>query len=256
MHGLVDEMVVMDCESRDKTAAKAREAGARVVNINEVLPQRNLPLGKGTALWKSMFVTSGDIIACVDADITNFDSRFVYGIIAPLIHSADISFVKACYERPLDLQDMRADNYGGRVTEILVRPLLAMFYPKLAELIQPLAGEYALRRSLAESIPFFTGYGVEIGHILDIFTRYGLSHFAQVDMGVRRHRNRDSRALGKMAFGILQAILLKMKQQGRISIEQPLSTTMISPDSDFSLVSESMEEMELECVAELKERVI
>jgi glucosyl-3-phosphoglycerate synthase len=228
--GLLDEIVVMDGHSGDATPQVAARAGATVVDATtEVSAGMSLPPGKGAALWKALFVTSGDIVACIDADIRSFSERFVYGLIGPLLSDETIAFVKGAYRRPLVVDGVADESYGGRVTEILVRPMLSAFYPALARLRQPLAGEYAFRRHVAEELPFFSGYGVEIGLVIDIFRRYGLDAFAQVDMGVRYHRNRSGVELGRMAFGVMHTILRRLREEGRIGFSEEPATVMISP---------------------------
>lgn len=225
----LDEIVVMNGRSTDETSRIALDAGAVVFDVEKICEDERAPEGKGASLWKSLFVTKGDIVVCIDADITNFHSRFIYGLAAPLILEPDISFVKAWYKRPLVHNGRVAEDSGGRVTEILVRPMLSAFYPELAMLFQPLAGEYAFRRGLIEGIPFSSGYGVEIGMILEIYKMMGISCFAQVDMGIRYHRNRDIKDLGKMAFGIVQTIFRCLQKENRLSLAEDLNTVMISP---------------------------
>lgn len=224
---LLDEIVVMDGDSDDGTARCARDSGADVYRVSE-LGDKNIPHGKGTALWKSFLVTRGDIVVCIDADIKNFDIRFVYGLIAPLLLDSTLSFVKGYYKRPLIVDEVTLDNHGGRVTEILVRPMLSAFYPDLTGFIQPLAGEYSFRRDVCTQMSFFSGYGVEIGLILDIYRSLGLSSFAQVDMDIRYHRNRSVTDLGKMAFGILQVILKKLEEDKKVSFSAPVNKSLIS----------------------------
>ena len=207
---LLDEIIVMDGGSDDGTVARAREAGATVYNAQEI-GDKDIPPGKGTALWKSLHIARGDIIVCIDADIKNFDIRFVYGLIAPLLYDSSLSFIKAFYKRPIVVDDIILHNYGGRVTEILVRPLLSAFYPELAQFFQPLSGEYSFRKDVAATIPFFSGYGLEIGLLLDVYKLRGISSFAQVDMDIRCHRNRSVTDLGKMAFAILQVFLKRLQ---------------------------------------------
>src|SRR5437016_468354 len=186
---LVDEIVVMDSMSTDGTVEAAREAGAIVCQDRDVLPELEPLGGKGDAMWKSLFVVSGDVIVFIDADIRNFDPRFVYGLLGPLLLEPEVQYVKALYERPIEANAGIAATGGGRVTELVARPLLNLFFPELVALIQPLSGEYAGTRELFESVPFFTGYGVEFGLLLDIVDRIGLEGLAQVDMDVRIHRN-------------------------------------------------------------------
>ncbi len=225
---LLDEIIVMDSNSSDGTAQRARDAGARAYNVRDVSPDYPVPLGKGSALWKSQFVATGDIIVCVDADICNFQSHFVYGLVGPFLVDREVVFAKAFYNRPLKLNNQVFENYGGRVTEILVRPLLCAFMPELAGLYQPLSGEYAFRRKPVEKIPFSSGYGVEIGMLFDIDRTFGLSHVVQIDMGTRCHRNRPVAELSCMALGIIQTMFRKLQRENVLSLHQAIGTTMIS----------------------------
>ncbi len=201
--GLVDEIVVVDSRSSDETARLAAEAGARVVQDTEILPHLGAGSGKGEAMWKSLAATRGDMVVWIDADIEDFDPAFVPGLLHPLFLDGGIGYVKALYRRPLGAV---ADD-GGRVTEICARPLLNRFCPPLAAFVQPLSGEAAGRRTVLERTPFFTGYAVEIGLLLDLLGTIGLEGMAQVDLGVRRHRNQPTVALGRMAYEITQAVL-------------------------------------------------
>ncbi|MGI8756357.1 MAG: glucosyl-3-phosphoglycerate synthase [Acidimicrobiales bacterium] len=203
-HGapLVDEVVVVDDHSNDATAAVARSAGATVVDAATLLAHHGSGHGKGEALWKSVFASTGDVIAWVDADIVDFDPAFVIGMIGPLLTEGSIAFVKGHYRRP-EVEGIG----GGRVTELLARPLLSQFFPELAEVAQPLGGEYAGRRSLLEQLPFVVGYGVDVALLIDAFRIMGTSALAQADLGVRRHRNRSLEELGPQALAVSQAIL-------------------------------------------------
>ncbi len=241
---IVDEIVVIDANSSDATARIAGEAGARVFAGTSIPAPCDPLCGKGSSLWKAQFVTRGDIIVCIDADIKNFRTHFIYGLIGPFLENNRIIFAKACYRRPLLIDNNVYENYGGRVTEILVRPLLSAFAPELAAIRQPLSGEYAFRREPVETVPFSSGYGVEIGLIFDLFSKYGLDCFAQVDMGVRHHRNRPVEELGKMSFGILQTIFRKLEKAKILSIHIPYSDLMISPGPDTTTETH-INEMEL-----------
>ena len=199
---LVDEILVVDDHSEDRTAALAAGAGARVVDASAVLTGHGEGHGKGEALWKSVHESTGDLIAWVDADIVDFDPAFVVGLLGPLLTDPAISFVKGHYHRP------EADGVGGgRVTELLARPLLAQYFPELAEVAQPLAGEYAARRTLLERLPFVVGYGVDVALLIDAARTVGVDGVAQVDLGVRHHRNRSLDELGPQALAVSQAIL-------------------------------------------------
>lgn len=202
-HPLIDELIVIDDHSTDATASEAREAGATVVDAAEVLPSYGEGHGKGEALWKSLFVSEGDLIVWCDADIVGFEASFVIGLLGPLLTRPDVDFVKGFYERPLDGEP----SGGGRVTELVARPLLAQFFPRLTSVVQPLAGEYAGRREVLEQLPFAQGYGVDIGLLIDVADRCGLERLAQVDLGVRHHRNRPLSELAPQALAVLQAVL-------------------------------------------------
>ncbi len=225
---LVDEIIVMDGSSQDKTKSVAKKAGARVFDVEEIQADSFSVNGKGAALWKSLFVAHGDILVCIDADISNFDQRFVYGIAAPLLMDSSIEFVKGKYRRPLRVNGETIHDYGGRVTEILIRPLLSMFYPDLAQVAQPLSGEYGFRKKSISQVPFSSGYGVEIGLLIDMYALFGLDAIAQVDMGTRYHRNRSGVELGEMSFGILQTFFKKLEQKKITKITESLHTQMKS----------------------------
>ena len=200
---LVDEVLVIDDGSIDSTAEVAAWEGARVVAVDDVLAETRPGSGKGNALWKSLQATTGDVVCWVDADIRNFGHHFITGLIGPLITDPEIAFVKGYYRRPLHGEP----SGGGRVTELVARPTLSVLFPELAGFIQPLSGEYAGRRSLLESIPFVEGWGIEIGLLIDIVREVGIDATAQVDLGVREHRNRPLDDLGPQATAILVTAL-------------------------------------------------
>ena len=199
---LVDEIVVVDDHSSDRTAAVARDAGARVVDASSVLVGYGKGHGKGEALWKSLHESTGDVVGWVDADIREFDATFVVGLLGPLLLDPTVDFVKGFYERP-----EHTGVGGGRVTELAARPLLAMFFPELTSVFQPLGGEYAGRRALLEQLPFAVGYGVDVALLIDIARRRGIGRVAQVDLGIRHHRNRTLDELGPQAYAVIAAIL-------------------------------------------------
>jgi glucosyl-3-phosphoglycerate synthase len=217
-HGLVDELVVMDSASVDATARAAEKAGAMVVQDRDVLPDLEPLSGKGEAMWKSLFVTRGDVVAWLDADIQEFHPRFVYGVLGPILTDPGIGFVKAFYERPLTNDGKVSEAGGGRVTELMARPLINMFWPHLAPVIQPLSGECAGRRSLLEQLPFFTGYGVDLGMLIDVGERFGLETMAQVDLDRRIHRNRTLGELSRMSYAVLQATVRRLTSSGRLTL--------------------------------------
>lgn len=214
-HPLLDEIAVIDSSSKDKTRQVAERFGARVIASKDILPKYGSFRGKGENLWKSLYALEGDIIVWVDADISNIAPKFVYGLVGPLLEDDTISYVKAFYERPIhNSAGGIAQSGGGRVTEILVRPLFSLFYPELSFLIQPLSGEYSGRRSLLEKLSFSTGYGVELGHLVDILRICGSGAIAQVDLDMRIHRNQTTAALGKMSYGILNTFFARAEKYG------------------------------------------
>ncbi|GCB48202.1 glucosyl-3-phosphoglycerate synthase [Streptomyces sp. NL15-2K] len=203
---LVDEIVVVDSGSTDRTSEVATAAGARVVHRDDILPRIPTVPGKGEVLWRSLLVTSGDIVCFIDADLKEFSSDFVSGIVGPLLTDPGVDLVKGMYDRPL----RGAAGQGGRVTELMARPLLNMHWPQLAGFVQPLGGEYAARRSLLEQLPFPVGYGVELGMLVDALHLVGLDALAQVDVGVRKHRHQDGQALGRMSAAIYRTAQLRL----------------------------------------------
>ncbi|KUN21177.1 glucosyl-3-phosphoglycerate synthase [Streptomyces antibioticus] len=203
---LVDEIVVVDSGSTDRTSQVAAAAGATVVHRDEILPRIPAVPGKGEVLWRSLLVTSGDIVCFIDADLKEFSSDFVAGIVGPLLTEPGVDLVKAMYDRPLG----GAAGQGGRVTELMARPLLNMHWPQLAGFVQPLGGEYAARRSLLEQLPFPVGYGIELGMLVDALHLVGLDALAQVDVGVRKHRHQDGQALGRMSAAIYRTAQLRL----------------------------------------------
>ena len=213
---LIDEFAVIDSGSSDKTLEVAESYGADTYLASEILPGVGDKKGKGENLWKAIHQLKGDIICYVDADISNIHPRFVYGLVAPLIKQKEVQYVKAFYDRPLNYSSGLRASGGGRVTEILIRPLFSLFYPELTNIIQPLSGEYAARREVLEMIPFPIGYGVETSHLLDLYEKFGLDAFAQTDLDRRVHRNQTTSALGKMSFGILQTFINRLRSQGKI----------------------------------------
>lgn len=214
---LLDEIAVVDSGSTDRTLEVAASFGADVYLSANILPEMGFKRGKGENLWKAIYQLKGDILVYVDADIKNIHPRFVYGLVAPLIHRPEIKYVKAFYDRPMVLSKEIRPSGGGRVTEILVRPLFSLFFPELTAIIQPLSGEYAVRREVLERIPFPVGYGVETSHLLDVYFEFGLDAFAQTDLDQRVHRHQETRDLGKMSFGILRTFFKRMKARGIIS---------------------------------------
>ena len=233
---LLDEIAIIDSSSRDKTRQVAERFGARVIVAKNILPKYGNFRGKGENLWKSLYALEGDIIVWVDADISNIAPKFVYGLVGPLLENDEISYVKAFYERPLHSSgEGISQSGGGRVTEILVRPLFSLFYPDLALLIQPLSGEYAGRRELLEKLSFSTGYGVELCHLIDICRLSGCAAIAQVDLDMRIHRNQTTNALGKMSYGILNAFFTKAEKYKQLNLLHELEKYHITLETQIPL---------------------
>ncbi|MFP5255563.1 MAG: glucosyl-3-phosphoglycerate synthase [Acidimicrobiia bacterium] len=224
--GLVDEVLVVDDHSEDLTAEVAAAAGARVVTVDSVLPELGPGAGKGEALYKSVAAARGDLVVWCDADITDFGARFVIGLLGPLLAAPDVAFVKGFYDRPVG----ESPHGGGRVTELMARPLIATLFPHLASLVQPLSGEYAGRRSLLERLPFVQGYGVDLALLVDITEVDGTEVVAQVDLGTRRHRNRPLDELGPQALAVLQTALR------RAGTGHGGPASLVRPDRDPVLV--------------------
>jgi nucleotide-binding universal stress UspA family protein len=223
---LLDEIVLIDSNSTDRTRQIAEKIGIPVYIHQKVLPQYGTRHGKGEALWKSLYCTSGDILIWVDTDIVNIHPRFIYGLIGPLLLRPEIDYVKGFYRRPLKVGNKMQAGSGGRVTELTARPLLNLFYPELSGMVQPLSGEYGGRRKVLEQLPFFSGYGVEIGLLIDMLEKFGLRSIAQVDLLERIHHNQPLDALGKMSFAIIQAVIRKLEVKYGQSILENINKTM------------------------------
>jgi glucosyl-3-phosphoglycerate synthase len=202
---LVDEIVVIDSDSEDDTFAVARRTGATVYRSRDIRPDLGSHPGKGEAMWKSLFVTRGDLLVFMDADLVDWDTHFVPGLLGPLLTAPGVALVKGCYERPYVNGDVVAAQEGGRVTELVARPLLALLFPELAGLAQPLAGEWSVRRALFEALSVPTGYGVEIAALIDAARTAGAGAIAQVHLGRRTHRHQSLHDLGRMATQVLAA---------------------------------------------------
>ena len=225
---LLDEIIVIDSGSTDRTRAIAREFGADVYKTDDILPHLEKFTGKGENLWKALYITQGDIIIYLDADIKNIHHRFAYGLLGPLLLYDNIKFAKAFYDRPISIgKNKIRPTGGGRVTELVIRPLFSLFFPELTQLMQPLSGEYAGYREIFEQIPFPIGYGVETSMILDIYHRWGLEVMAQVDLEKRVHHNQDTKALGKMAFAILKTFINRKAALGLIELNEAMYDEMI-----------------------------
>jgi glucosyl-3-phosphoglycerate synthase len=228
---LLDEILVIDSASTDRTREIAEAEGARVVEHPAILTRYGSFQGKGEALWKSLYETSGDIVVWADTDVRNWHSRMVYGTLGPLLVEPRLQYVKGYYQRPIVEDGILREGGGGRVTELVARPLINLFYPELSGFIQPLSGEYAGRRSLLETIPFFTGYAVEIGHLIDIAERVGIEGLGQVDLERRIHRNQELEGLSRMSFVILQAVMKRLEERRKARLFAELGSTMKLPRS-------------------------
>jgi glucosyl-3-phosphoglycerate synthase len=232
---LLDEIVVVDSGSTDKTRVIAKAYGADVYEATEILPRLEPYKGKGENLWKALYITKGDIIIYLDADIKNIHHRFAYGLLGPLLLYDNIKFAKAFYDRPISIgKNKMRPTGGGRVTELVIRPLFSLFFPELTQFIQPLSGEYAGFRQVFERIPFPIGYGVETSMNIDIYKKWGLDVMAQVDLDRRIHRNQDTKALGRMAFVILKTFINRKIRLGLIDLKEELFDEMIQ----YNLVNE------------------
>ncbi|MCH8568211.1 MAG: glucosyl-3-phosphoglycerate synthase [Balneolales bacterium] len=257
---LLDEIAVIDSGSTDKTLEIASNFGADTYLASDILPDLEPKKGKGENLWKSIYQLKGDIIVFVDADIKNIHPRFAYGLIGPLIYRPEVQYVKGFYDRPLTLSNVTRPSGGGRVTEILTRPLFSLFFPELTAIIQPLSGEYAVRRNVLEEISFPIGYGVETSHLLDVYGKYGMQAFAQSDLDQRIHDNKSTRDLGKMSFGILQTFLTRCKEMGVLDTHKDYETVFRqfqAVSSDYQVVEHHIIEDErppMNTIAEYREK--
>ncbi|HXV80627.1 MAG TPA: glucosyl-3-phosphoglycerate synthase [Candidatus Binatia bacterium] len=223
---LLDEIVLIDSRSTDDTVAIARDLGIEVYVHQDILPQYGAKRGKGEGLWKSLHVLKGDLILWIDTDIKNIHSGFVYGILGPLLADPEVQYVKGFYRRPIAVGDKTFAEGGGRVTELTARPLFNLFFPELSGIIQPLAGEYGGRRTVLERVPFFVGYGVETGLLIDLFSQFGLQAIAQVDLEERIHRNQPLPALSQMAFAIIQVFIQRLEEKNRIKLMEEINQSM------------------------------
>ena len=235
---LLDEILVIDSGSVDKTKEIAEAFGADFYEANDILPHLEKYKGKGENLWKALYIAKGDLIIYLDADIKNIHHRFAYGLIGPLLLYDHIKFAKAFYDRPIAIgKNKLRPTGGGRVTELVIRPIFSLFFPELTQLMQPLSGEYAGFREIFEKIPFPIGYGVETSMILDIYTQWGLDVIAQVDLDRRVHRNQDTKALGRMSFVILKTFFNRTGELGLINIKEDLLNEMIQ----YNLVKDEIQ---------------
>jgi len=216
--GAIDEVLVIDAASTDRTRAIAEEAGADVRAESDLLPGQGVVLGKGDAMWRALSVIESDVVVFLDADSEGFGPHFASGLAGPLVcGETGIEYVKAFYRRPLKLGDETLPEGGGRVTELTARPLLNLFYPELAGFRQPLAGEMAGTRELLQRLPFATGYAVEIALLIDAWREVGLDGLAQVDIEMRQNRHQPLADLTRMAYAVLRAVSIRLEREGRLT---------------------------------------
>ena len=235
---LIDEIVVIDSGSTDNTRDIAQSYDVMVYEADDILPHLEHYRGKGENLWKALYVTQGDIVVYIDADIKNIHHRFAYGLLGPLLLSEQIRFSKAFYDRPISVGENKwRPTGGGRVTELVTRPLFSLFMPDLTQFVQPLSGEYAGYRQIFEAIPFHIGYGVETGMLIDIHEKWGLDVMAQVDLDRRVHKNQDTKALGRMSFVIIKTFLKRIQKLNRVEVHQQLFDEMIQ----YHLVNDKLQ---------------
>lgn len=211
--GLIDQVLVVDADSTDGTAAIARHYEAEVYSENELMPEYGAAQGKGDAMWRALSVASGDVIAYADTDTGNFCKQLVTGVVGCLVAKPEIQFVKAAYRRPYTKEEVSVPDGGGRVTELTAKPALNLLFPELAGFVQPLAGEFGGTRDLMFSVPFFSGYAVEVGMLIDVLDACGLQAMAQVDAGMRKNRHQDLGNLSRMGYAVLRAVLTRAMQR-------------------------------------------
>jgi glucosyl-3-phosphoglycerate synthase len=238
--GVVDQVVVVD-HSTDETAEIARRLGAEVHDQEKLLPEFGPVLGKGDAMWRALAVLRGEIVCFLDADSEGFGAHFACGLLGPLVLRDDISFVKGCYRRPFRAGETVFPDGGGRVTELTARPLLNLFYPDLAGIEQPLAGELAAPRELLERLPFVTGYGVDIALLLDAYAVLGLEGLAQVDLEFRQNAHQPLHDLGPMAFEVLRAVASRLERDGRLQGPLPALFTLPRAADNQSVSDDQVE---------------
>jgi glucosyl-3-phosphoglycerate synthase len=246
--GVVDQLVVVD-RSSDGTGDIARRLGAEVHEQEDLMPEVGPVLGKGDAMWRALPILRGELVCFLDADSEGFGAHFACGLLGPLICRGEISLVKGCYRRPFRVGDQVFPDGGGRVTELMARPLLNLFYPDLAGIEQPLAGELAARRELLERLPFVTGYGVDVALVLDAYDTVGLDAIAQVDLELRQNAHQPLRDLGPMAYEVLHAVAVRLEREGRL--QGPLAGGFTIPGAS-DLVTSSTDHVERPALTSLR----
>ena len=238
--GVVDQVVVVD-RSSDGTDEIARALGAEVHDQDQLMPELGPTLGKGDAMWRALSVLTGEVICFLDADSERFGAHFACGVLGPVLCRPEIAFVKGFYRRPFRLGQTTVPDGGGRVTELTARPLLNLFFPDLVAVRQPLAGEISARRDLLERLPFATGYGVDIGLLIDAYSVAGLDAIAQVDLDVRQNAHQPLRDLGPMAYAVLRAVAVRLERDGRLRGPLPVTFTANGAEAPPIAVADPVE---------------
>ena len=253
---LVDQILVVDADSADGTAEVARDHGAEVYSENKLLSHYGGAHGKGDAMWRSLSVARGDLVMFADADTKDFKPQFVYGTLGPILSFPDVRFVKGAFRRPFKSNETVELDGGGRVTELITKPLFNLFYPELTGFVQPLAGEFVADKELFSSIPFLTGYAVETGIMIDVLKKVGLGAMAQVDLGTRQNRHQPLFDLGRMSYAVLRAVARRLRQDGRLQqLRDPSLPDSLFQFSDYLHAVATPEGLKLrEHVEELVER--
>ncbi len=229
LEGLADQLLVIDADSDDGSGEIAAAAGAEVHSQAALMPELGPVLGKGDAMWRALGVVTGDVVVYVDSDTADFPGHFVTGLAGPLLCEPGFDFVKASYRRPFSAGGIELSEGGGRVSQLTARPLLEAFYPDLADLRQPLAGEIAARRSLLDRIPFATGYAVETAMLLDVLGAVGVEAMVQVDLGERRNDHQPLAALRPMAGAVLATVCDRLRRDGRLTTPDPPPASVERP---------------------------
>ena len=253
---LVDQILAVDADSTDGTAEVAAARGAEVYSENELMNNLGGAHGKGDAMWRSLSVAHGELVMYIDADTRDFKPQLVYGILGPILEVTEVRFVKAAYRRPFKSHETVEQDGGGRVTELTTKPLLNLFFPELTGFVQPLAGEFVADKELFCSIPFLTGYAVEIGIMIDVLKKIGLAAMAQVDLGTRQNRHQPLRDLSRMSYSVLRAVARRLRQEGRLNqVRDPSLPDSLFQFSDYLHAVATPDGLQLqEYVEELVER--
>ncbi|HET9894194.1 MAG TPA: glucosyl-3-phosphoglycerate synthase [Streptosporangiaceae bacterium] len=249
--GLIDQVIVVDADSTDGTAEIAHGYDAEVYSENALMPEYGPVHGKGDAMWRGLSVATGDIIAFADTDTGNFCKQLVTGVVGCLVARPELRFVKAAYRRPYTQESLSVPDGGGRVTELACKPALNLLFPELAGFVQPLAGEFGGARDVLYSIPFFSGYAVEVGMLIDVLDACGLSAMAQVDAGMRKNRHQDLGNLSRMGYAVLRAVLTRATQRRLLGAELPVNGWTESEAASYLHAVAAAQGVQLEEYAEI-----